>query len=219
MAAVTPQQVKGLQLALWSSPAHPPLTAPVVLTAPLAADDAEISLAARLAEALDALSADDRRYLRGPVVFHMGSDACPDWLRTAIPAARLSHLRTAQSSDGSLATLEEALAYLASASLAFPLAEDDAALFFWLSQEVCPKYGLARDEPVWKSLGYAAPVTLSNYQEHHLRDLRAKLRAAVVKHARRGEAEDRLRHPAAEGPVSESPRHAKTRARKRGVHA
>ena len=186
MTVVTPLQVEGLQLALWSSPAPP--------TAPPAEAVVETELAAMLAEAVSTLSAEDRRYLRGPVVFNTGGDPGPDWLRQAIPMARLRHLRTASSEERGLATLEEALAVIASASLAFPLAEDDATLFFWLGQEICPQYGLARDEPVWKSLGHKEPLTLSPYLQAHLRDLRAKIRAAVIKHARRAEADARLEH-------------------------
>jgi hypothetical protein len=133
-------------------------------------------------EVMGALCADDRRYLTGPAVFHPGSE-CADWLRAAIPDARLRHILHAPEGEHHLATLEEALAYLSSASLAIPLGSDDAEQFFWLSQELLPRYGLARDEPVWKSLGYEAPITLSRFQIDQLRDLRAKIRAAVIANA------------------------------------
>ena len=190
MTVVTPQQVEGLQIALWSRPA-PPSAPPPAMLAPPAEAMVEAELAAMLAEAVGALSAEDRRYLRGPVVFNTGGDSGPDWLRQAIPLARLRHLRTASPEERGLATLEEALAVIASASLAFPLAEDDATLFFWLSQEICPQYGLARDEPVWKSLGYAEPLTLSPYLQDRLHNLRATIRAAVIKHAKRAATDAR----------------------------
>ncbi len=139
-------------------------------------------IVAMLAEETGALTAADRRYLTGPVILHPVSE-CADWLRAVIPEARVRHILHPPESEKNLATLEDALAYLSSASLALPLAPDDAEQFFWLSQEVLPRYGLACDEPVWKSLGYQGPIQLSAYQQSQLRELRAKVRAAVVAHA------------------------------------
>jgi hypothetical protein len=162
-------------------------------------------LAVLAGQALGVLSADDQRYLRGPIIFHPGSDDCPDWLRAAIPSARLTQSLSAQGREKSLATLEEALAYLSSASLAFPLASDDAEVFFWLGQELCPRYGLAQDEPVWKSLGYGGPITLTPFLTSQLDELRAKIRAAVIKHAKRQESEARAMEKQAHA-LADSPR-------------
>ncbi len=168
------------------------LTETLLMEAPSPTPTEELDLARPLSqlaglagEALGTLSADDRRYLAGPIIFHSGSDECPDWLRAAIPAARLKHSLSALGREKRLATLEEALAYLSSASLAFPLASEDAEVFFWLGQELIPQYGLAQDEPVWKSLGYHEPITLTPFLAGQLDELRAKIRAAVIANAKR----------------------------------
>ena len=129
-----------------------------------------------------ALTAAALRYLTGPVILHPGGWEAPERLRAVIPAARLA---VVMSGERELATDEEALAYLSTASLCAPLSHDWAEIFFYLAQAVLPPWGLATtDEPVWQAIGCQAPITLSNDQHHELRDLRRRLRAAVVKHAR-----------------------------------
>jgi hypothetical protein len=165
-------------------------TVPAPATAVLTPGVPLVEAVVALGEVSGALSADDRHYLLGPVVLHPVSE-CADWIRDAIPAARLKQVLGRDEANKGLCSLEDALAYLSSASLAMPLAGDDAEMFFWLSQELCPQYGLTRDEPVWKSLGYPGPIELTPYLRSSLDALRSKIRAAIVKHARRGEAEAR----------------------------
>ena len=131
---------------------------------------------------LKSLTADEQRYLLGPIVYHPGGWDAGDILPKFIPQARLELVL---SGEKNLATLEEALAYLASASLCFPLSSEDAQVMFWLTQEVWAKYKLIRDDqPVWEMLGRDRPFVLTPYLENEvLNSLRRKLRAAVVRHS------------------------------------
>jgi hypothetical protein len=137
-----------------------------------------LEIAARLAK----LTADEVRYLLGPVVYHPGGWDAGQILPKYIPHARLELVL---SGEKSLATLEEALAYLASASLCFPLHGDDAEVMFWLTQEVWEKHKLIRgDQPVWEMLGHDRPFVLSPYLENEvLNSLRRKIRSSVVRHS------------------------------------
>lgn len=128
-------------------------------------------------------TAEEQHYLSGPLVLHRTSGwEAPARLRAVIPEARLALV---MSGEHELATDEEALAYLSTASLCAPLSHDWAEIFFYLAQAVLPRWGLATtDEPVWQAIGCQAPITLSNDQHHELRHLRRRLRVAVVKHAR-----------------------------------
>ena len=75
-----------------------------------------------------------------------------------------------------------------------------------LGQELCPRYGLAQDELVWKALGYHAPITLTPFLTGQLDELRAKIRAAILKHAKRQESEGRVMEKKVHAPA-DSPRH------------
>ena len=79
------------------------------------------------------LTAEQRRYLSGPLVLHNPgwADCVPDWLTAAVPAARLTQVAAeiAGETDQPLATLEEVCAYLFTGSLAFPLDRDHAAIY------------------------------------------------------------------------------------------
>jgi hypothetical protein len=131
---------------------------------------------------LESLTAGEQRYLLGPIVYHLGGWDAGDILPKFIPQARLELVL---SGEKNLATLEEALAYLASASLCFPLSSEDAQVMFWLSQEVWAKHKLIRDDqPIWEMLGHDKPFVLTPYLENEvLNSLRRKLRAAVVRHS------------------------------------
>ncbi len=134
-------------------------------------------------EFLESLTADERHYLRGPIIYHPGSDAGP-LLPKFIPQARLDLVL---SGEKELATLEEALAYLSSASLCFPLSSEDAEVMFWLTQEVWEKYELTREnQKIWEMLGRQEPFTLTPHLEKEvLGRLRRDIRSAVVLHARK----------------------------------
>jgi len=126
------------------------------------------------------LGVNDIRYLSGPIVQHPGG-----WgigiLRKLIPSARL---KLVLSGEKNLSTLEEALGYYSTASLCGPLYRDDAEVMFWLSQEVLESCGAA--ESVHKILGFPKRVELTDYQrDYTLNPLRRKIRASVVKNAKR----------------------------------
>ena len=131
---------------------------------------------------LEHLTANEVRYLLGPVVYHPGGWDAGQILPKYIPQARLELVL---SGEKSLATLEEALAYLASASLCAPLHSDDAEVMFWLTQEVWGKHKLIRDDqPVWEMLGHEGPFALTPYLEQEvLNSLRRKIRSSVVRHS------------------------------------
>jgi hypothetical protein len=134
-------------------------------------------------EFLESLTAEERYYLRGPIVYHPGSDAGPI-LPKYIPQARLDLVL---SGEKELATLEEALAYLSSASLCFPLSSENAEVMFWLAQEVWERHKLTHeDQKIWEMLGRNEPFILTPFQEKEiLNRLRRDIRRAVSKHARK----------------------------------
>jgi len=131
---------------------------------------------------LESLTAGEQRYLLGPIIYHPGGWDAGDILPKFIPQARLELVL---SGEKDLATLEEALAYLASASLCFPLSSEDAQVMFWLTQEVWARHKLIReDQPVWAMLGHDRPFVLTLYLENEvLNSLRRKIRTAVVSHS------------------------------------
>ena len=155
------------------------------IQAPIQTSDAESIFAEippEIVARLENLAADEVRYLLGPVVYHPGGWDAGQILPKYIPQARLELVL---SGEKSLATLEEALAYLASASLCFPLHSNDAEVMFWLTQEVWSKHKLIRDDqPVWEMLGHEGPFTLTPYLEHEvLNSLGRKIRSSVVRHS------------------------------------
>ena len=125
------------------------------IQAPIQTSDAESIFAEippEIVARLENLADDEVRYLLGPVVYHPGGWDAWQILPKYIPQARLELVL---SGEKSLATLEEALAYLASASLSFPLHGDDAEVLFWLTHEVWAKHKLiGDDQPVWEMLGH-----------------------------------------------------------------
>jgi hypothetical protein len=129
------------------------------------------------------LSADEKRYLTGPIVYHPGGWDAGPILPTLIPQARLELVL---SGEKNLATLEDALAYLSSASHVAPLHNEDAEIMFWLTQTVWEKQNLIRgDQPIWEMLGHDKPFALTPYLENEvLNSLRRKIRASVVRHAK-----------------------------------
>jgi hypothetical protein len=138
------------------------------------------------------LTAEQRRYLSGPLVLHNPgwADCVPDWLITAIPAARLEQVtaEVAGETERDLATLEEVCAYLYTASLAFPLDRDYTAIFLWSTTQALSRQGRVPSvEVVFEMLGEigAHDRTLTAYQEREvLRVLRRDIRRSVTRHAR-----------------------------------
>ena len=137
-------------------------------------------------------TAEQRRYLNGPLVLHNpGWAHCvPDWLTSAIPAARLAQVQAEVEDETvrNLATLEEVCAYLYTASLAFPLDRDHAAIYLWATGQVLSRQGRVTSiESVFEMLGETGVhgQTLTNYQEHEvLCVLQRDIRRSVARHAR-----------------------------------
>ncbi len=137
------------------------------------------------------LTAEQRRYLSGPIVLHNSgwADTLPEWLSAAIPVARLDQV-TAENAgeiEHDLATLEEVCAYLYTASLAFPLDRDHAAIYLWATGQVLTHQDrVASIESVFEMLGEIGRdcQTLTNYQESNvLHVLQRDIRRSVVRHA------------------------------------
>ncbi len=133
---------------------------------------------------LEHLHANELRYLQGPIVYHPGGWDAGEILPRYIPLARLD-LVLAGEKD--LATLEEALAYLASASLCFPLHGELAEVLLWLTQTVWEKHNLTQgNQTVWGMLGRDGPFTLTPYLEREVLDpLRRKIRTEVIRSAKK----------------------------------
>jgi hypothetical protein len=137
------------------------------------------------------LTAEQRRYLSGPLVLHNPgwADCVPDWLTSAIPAARLNQViaEIAGEADQPLATLEEVCAYLFTASLAFPLDGDHTAIYLWATAQVLTRQGHAVSvESVFEMLGEVGVrhQILSQYQEREvLRALQRDIRRSVARHS------------------------------------
>ena len=138
-----------------------------------------------------ALTAEQHRYLSGPLVLHNSSwaDTLPTWLVEIIPLARAAQVAAelAHEVEPGLATLEEVCAYLYTASLVFPLPHDYAEVYVWATAQVLPRHGRAASvEAVFEMLGEAGEryQTLTQHQEHEvLRVLQRDIRWSVARHA------------------------------------
>jgi hypothetical protein len=137
-------------------------------------------------------TAEQRRYLSGPIVLHNPgwTDTVPKWLTVAIPDARLERVQAEVEDETvrDLATLEEVCAYLYTASLAFPLDRDHAAIYLWATGQVLSRQGRVTSiESVFEMLGEIGVhhQTLTDYQKHEvLRTLQRDIRRTVTRHAR-----------------------------------
>jgi hypothetical protein len=137
------------------------------------------------------LTAEQRRYLSGPIVLHNPgwADTVPEWLTAAIPAARLDQV-TAENAgeiEHDLATLEEVCAYLYTSSLAFPLDSDHTAIYLWATGQVLSRQGrITSIASAFEMLGEIGGhcQTLTDYQESNvLRVLQRDIRRSVARHA------------------------------------
>ena len=134
-------------------------------------------------------TADDRRYLTGPLVVGdsaWGADT-PAWLQAAVRSARLGLVLAGEHDH---ASEEEAVAYLMAASLAAPLHGDWAEIYFWVAGRVLARWGqISQEEDFWQMIGATAPQhTLRRDQEDELRRLLGDIRHSV-------ERKDRVRLP------------------------
>jgi len=132
---------------------------------------------AGIAADLEKLSARDRAYLAAPLILHSGGGEAAHLISKVVPPARLALLKNG---ERDLATEEEALAYLSSASLCFPLDGDHAEIMFYLTDRVMTRWYAVLD--VWKQIGLESPPKLSAYQEGLLNELRGKIRRSAEKH-------------------------------------
>jgi len=129
-------------------------------------------------------SARDLAYLHAPKILHPGGET-GHLISNVIPQARLALLKNG---ERDLATEEEALAYLSSASLCFPLDSDHAEIMFYLTDRVMTRWygrnkiGELLGSEVWRLIGLKNPPKLSSYQEGLLRELRGKIRRSAEKH-------------------------------------
>jgi hypothetical protein len=138
------------------------------------------------------LTAEQGRYLSGPIVLHNPgwADTVPEWLTAAIPAARLAQVmaEAASETERGLATLEEVCAYLYTASLAFPLDRDHAAIYLWVTAQALSRQGRVPSiESVFEMLGEIGThdQILTAYQEHEvLCVLRRDIRRSVTRYVR-----------------------------------
>ncbi len=137
---------------------------------------------------LDQLTPAELRYLRGPIIQprNTGWDF-PDQLRGIIPAARWLQIMRGRDDEpeNDLASEEEAVGYLSCVSLDAPLSRDWAEIFFYLGQQVFPRWGMIRGQTVHEALGLECPVTLNPMQLDDLRRFRRWLRRKVEENAPR----------------------------------
>jgi hypothetical protein len=135
-----------------------------------------------LAGLLKDLSLAEQRYLAGPLVQpRLNGWDFPDRLRAIVPAARILQVLRGQTDDveRDLASEEEALGYLSCISLDAPLDRDWAEIFFYLSQQVLPRWRFIQGEAVHAVLGYDRPIALNSSQAEDLRHLRRWLRRTI----------------------------------------
>lgn len=138
------------------------------------------------------LRAEQRRYLRGPIV--VGSSSwtdTPEWLRRAIPQARLRQvLREVYGQEpAGRATLEEVTAYLMAASLEAPLNRDAGEVYFWAAGQVLVQHGMVAADAFsffWDHMGKRdGSPRLTDYQiSEFLQPLQRHIRQSAARNAK-----------------------------------
>jgi hypothetical protein len=159
------------------------------VTQPLQVDLLPLDLeAAVFAATAQALTLSEARYLRGPLIQpRLNGGDFPDRLRPIVPVARwLQILRGRHDErENDLASEEEAIGYLSCVSLAAPLDRDWAEIFFYLGEQVFPRWNLVHGQTVHEALGLARPIGLNDQQLADLTRFRCWLRRKVEEGARR----------------------------------
>ncbi len=122
-------------------------------------------------------TAKQRQYLHGPIVqYRSGGWNFPIQLRPLVPQARI---RQVLHGANDYASELEALGYLSTASLDFPLSYEWAQILFWLADRGLPDDAMS----VADVLGMNT-LSITPYQEEaFLLPLRRWLRKTIVKHA------------------------------------
>ncbi len=134
------------------------------------------------------LTVSEARYLRGPIVQpHLNGWDFPDRLRPIVPVARwLQVLRGRhEEHERDLASEEEAIGYISCVSLDAPLDRDWAEIYFYLGQQVFPRWNLISSQPVHVALGLDRPIVLHDQQLADLTRFRRWLRRKVEEGAKR----------------------------------
>ena len=148
----------------------------------------------------ETLTVSETRYLRGPVIQpRLGGWDFPDRLRPTlaphcvwcsagvVPVARwLQVLRGRHDErEQDLASEEEAIGYVSCVSLDAPLDRDWAEIFFYLGQQVFPRWNLISGQPVHTALGLDRPIVMHDQQIIDLIRFRRWLRRKVEEGAQR----------------------------------
>jgi hypothetical protein len=136
----------------------------------------------------ETLTVSETRYLRGPLIQpRFGGWDFPDRLRPIVPVARwlqVLHGRHAEH-EKDLASEEEAIGYISCVSLDAPLDRDWAEIYFYLGQQVFPRWNLIGAQSVHNALGLDRPIVLHDQQLADLARFRRWLRRKVEEGAKR----------------------------------
>ncbi len=134
------------------------------------------------------LGKDSVRYITGPLVVYDGSWGrdVPGWLRSAVRRARIEQVQqeVERGEQGELGTLEEACAYLMTASLAVPLNHDWATIYIYVAGRVLSRHGTL-PAGLWPALGREEGAGLTPCLQDRLDGLRRWQRRATVRAAKR----------------------------------
>jgi len=138
----------------------------------------------------ETLTLSEARYLRGPIIQpHLNGWNFSDRLRPIVPVARwLQVLRGRRDEcEKDLASEEEAIGSLrvSCVSLDAPLDRDWAEIFFFLGEQVFPRWDMVHGQAVYEALGLARPIVLHDQQLDDLTRLRRWLRRQVEEGAKR----------------------------------
>jgi hypothetical protein len=147
----------------------------------------DLNIAAWAAMA-ETLTVSETRYLHGPIIQpHLGGWDFPDQLRPIVPVARwLQVLRGRHDErEKDLASEEEAVGYISCVSLDAPLDRDWAEIYFYLGQQVFPRWNLISGQVVHTALGLDRPIVLHDQQIVDLTRFRRWLRRKVEEGAKR----------------------------------
>jgi hypothetical protein len=149
---------------------------------------------AAMAAIAETLTLSEARYLRGPLIQpRLNGWDFPDRLRPIVPLARwLQVLRGRHDErETDLASDEEAIGYISCVSLDAPLDRDWAEIFFYLGQQVFPRWNLINGQAVHSALGLDRPIVLHDQQIADLTRFRRWLRRKVEEGAKRSHSAKR----------------------------
>ncbi len=139
----------------------------------------------------EALTVSETRYLHGPLIQpRLHGWGFPDLLRPIVPVARWQQVLRGRHDEREkdLASEEEAIGYISCVSLDAPLDRDWAEIFFYLGQQVFPRWNLISGQPVHSALGLDRPIVLHDQQIVDLIRFRRWLRRKVEEGAQRSQS-------------------------------